>query len=155
MQHLSVPTFSGDKSSWEKQAQAWANNFANVVMNAEGNFHGLSFSAVHSQIQKDFQSVPEKIEKVAEPKASEQEVAKPESTAAQDTAENVEQVNANEESKDSPNDEQHVAEGQQRGGRGSRGNYRPRGDGERGGRRPYNNNRGPREDADGFIEETG
>lgn len=54
VQHLSVPSFSGDKSSWEKQAQAWANHFANVVMNAEGNFHGQSYSAVHSQIQNDF-----------------------------------------------------------------------------------------------------
>jgi hypothetical protein len=50
VRHLEVPANTGDRSAWEKQAQAWANNFANLATKAEGNFHGVTFAALHAQI---------------------------------------------------------------------------------------------------------
>ena len=111
IRHLEVPANTGDRSAWEKQAQAWASNFANLATKAEGNFHGVTFEALHSQIETDFQSIPEKVQqKPVESQPVEQTVAQAEPVAAVETVQQAVEVHPEEENKDGLKEEHNVTQ---------------------------------------------
>lgn len=134
-----------NQDAWDKQVEAFANDFSNAVSNAD----------MHKAVEEAAANLP--IQKKEEPKKAEE--PKVEAPAAQEEAKPAaeEKPAAVEEKKESIATEvvEEAKDGEaQQNNNNNRGNRRGRG--ERGrGRGNYRGNRNGREDADGFIEQTG